>query len=216
MREIGSEFWLEREPATLFQDRDGCYVLSGRTSIDLIIQDIVRTRPVCTVYMPSWCCDSMVEPFLKHGINVKLYDIGFASSLIANTDCLDYTDIFYLTNYFGYENTLPIEVVKKFKEKGSVILYDRTHSFLMEDDPYLALVDYSFVSIRKWMGVVAGAVVNGVENCRLKPYPHLDCKEQAMRLKKVYVDGDNSIDKQAFFNLYAEFGHHLAKNYQNY
>ena len=44
MREIGSEFWLEREPAVLSHDRDGIYVLSGRTAIDLIILDIVRTK----------------------------------------------------------------------------------------------------------------------------------------------------------------------------
>ena len=216
MREIGSEFWLECEPAAISQDRDGCYVLSGRTAIDLIIQDILTTRKIQRVYMPGWCCDSMIAPFVAHGIQINLYDISFDSCLKCHTDITDDTDVFYVTNYFGYENTLPIETVRKFKEQGCIILYDRTHSFLMEDDPYLALADYSFASIRKWMGVVAGAVVYGVKNGNLKPYPHLECKEQAMQMKKAFIEGDETIDKQAFLNLYAEFGHHLAEDYQNY
>lgn len=208
MREIGSEFWLEREPVAV-SHRAGCYVLSGRTAIDLIIQDIAKRRAVHSVYMPAWGCDSMIAPFLAHGTQIRFYDIG-------HTDFTDYTDIFYVTNYFGYENTLPIDIVKRFKEQGAIILYDRTHSFLMEDDPYLALADYSFASIRKWMGVIGGAVVNGVKDCKLKPCPYLDCKEQAMRMKKAFIEGDTSIDKQAFLSLYGEFGHHLAENYQNY
>lgn len=208
-KEIGSEFWLEREPAALSHNRDGCYVLSGRTAIDLIIQDVAKRRPVRKVYMPAWGCDSMLAPFLAHGTQVRFYDIG-------HTDFTDYTDIFFVTNYFGYENTLPIETVKEFKAKGAIILYDRTHSFLMENDPYLELADYSFASIRKWMGVIGGAVVNGVKDYQLKPFPHLDCKEQAMRMKKAFIEGDTSIDKQAFLNLYCEFGHHLVEDYQNY
>lgn len=221
-KEIGSEFWLERVPAAISQ-RDGCYVLSGRTAIDLIIQDIAKRMTVRSVYMPAWGCDSMIAPFLSRGIDIKEYDICLADS--ADTAeiicdfrdfCENTTDILYVTNYFGYENTLPIETVKKFKDKGAIILYDRTHSFLMEDDPYLELADYSFASIRKWMGVIGGAVVNGVKDYQLKTYPYLDCKEQAMRMKKVYIEGDSSIDKQAFLSLYGEFGHHLAADYHNY
>lgn len=220
MREIGSEFWLGREPETFSCDRDGIYVLSGRTAIDLILQNIVRTRRVRTVYMPAWCCDSMLAPFVARGIDIKFYDISLAESADTAEILCDFCDfrenIFYVTNYFGYENTLPVETVKKFKEQGAIILYDRTHSVLMEDDPYLALADYSFASIRKWMGVIGGAVVNGVSDCQLKPCPYLALKEKAMRMKKAFIEGDGSIDKQAFLDLYSEFGHHLAEDYQSY
>jgi hypothetical protein len=220
MREIGSEFWLEREPQTFSCERDGCYVLSGRTAIDLIIQDILKTRKIRNVYMPAWCCDSMLAPFVARGIDIKFYDISLAESADTAEILCDFCDfrenIFYVTNYFGYENTLPVETVKKYKEQGSIILYDRTHSFLMENDPYLALADYSFASIRKWMGVIGGAVVKGVKDCQLKPCSYLACKEKAMRMKRAFIEGDTSIDKQAFLNLYSEFGHHLAEDYQNY
>ena len=218
MREIGSEFWLEREPVATPQ-REGCYVLSGRTAIGLILQDIAKIRTVRSVNMPAWGCDSMIAPFLAHGTQIRFYDLGHTENtekIILNTDCTDDTDVFYITNYFGYENTLPIETVKKIKAQGTIILYDRTHSFMMENDPYLELADYSFASIRKWMGVIGGAVVNDVKDYQLKPCPYLDCKEKAMRMKKAFIEGDTSIDKQAFLSLYGEFGHHLAENYQNY
>ena len=76
--------------------------------------------------------------------------------------------------------------------------------------------DYSFASIRKWMGVVAGAVVNDIEDVELKSYPFLSCKTDAMKMKKSFIDGDNSVDKQDFLNLYSEFGHHLVEDYCNY
>ena len=216
MREIGSEFWLEREPKMLSQDRDGCYVLAGRTAIDLILQDIVKTRPVRNAYLPAWCCDSMFAPFLAHRIYVDFYDVRFHRQLGCHTDYTDCTDIFYVTNYFGYENTLNIDIVRQFKAKGFIILYDRTHSFLMDNDPYVALADYSFASIRKWMGVIGGAVVEGVKSKALNPYPYLAPKEKAMRIKQAYMSGDESVDKQEFLRLYGEFGHHLAEDYCDY
>lgn len=213
MREIGSEFWFEQEPKVLSNDRNGCYVLSGRTAIDLIIQDNIKSKPLRKAYLPAWCCDSMVEPFLARGIQVELYDMSFDGSLQYHIDLDKQTDIFYVSNYFGYDTTLDKEIVCQFKEKGATIIYDRTHSFLMNDE---LKADYSFASIRKWMGVIGGAVVNGVKDCRLKPYPHLECKVQAMRMKKAFIEGDTNIDKQVFLNLYGEFGHHLVEDYQNY
>ena len=206
---------MEPEPAAV-SHRDGCYVLSGRTAIDLIIQDIAKRRTVRKVYMPAWGCDSMLAPYSHRDIYVDFYDVRFDGQLKCHTDFTDSTDILYVTNYFGYENTLPIETIKEFKAKGAIILYDRTHSFLMENDPYLELADYSFASIRKWKGVIGGAVVKGVKDCQLKPCSYLECKEKAMRMKKAFIEGDTSIDKQAFLNLYGEFGHHLAEDYQNY
>lgn len=215
MREIGSEFWLEREPSAT-SNRDGCYVLSGRTAIDLIIQDIAKTRAVRSVYMPAWGCDSMIVPFVDRGIEVDLYDVCFSDQLEYTVDENHQVDILYVNNYFGYDTTINHEIVSKFKQNGAVIIYDRTHSMLMDDELYKALADYSFASIRKWMGVIGGAVVNGVKEYQLKPYPHLDCKEQAMRLKQAYINGDGSVDKQEFLRLYGEFGHYLAEDYQNY
>lgn len=218
--EIGSEFWLEQPVLQPVTDRDGVYVISGRTAIDVILQEVMRTRKVRSVMMPAWCCDSMIAPFVSRGIEINCYDKGLAESADTAEILCDFRDfcenILYVTNYFGYENTLSLEIVKQFKEKGAVILYDRTHSFLMDDDPYLELADYSFASIRKWMGVIGGAIVEGVKEVALKPCPYLEPKETAMRMKQAYTAGDDTIDKQEFLNLYGVFGHHLAEDYRDY
>lgn len=220
-KEIGSEFWLEQPVLHPVADRDGVYTISGRTAIDVILQDVLRTRKVRSVLIPAWCCDSMIAPFAHRNVSVLFYDICHTESSgitekLSNTDLTDNTDILYITNYFGYENTVDIEIVKRFKAKGMVIIYDRTHSFLMDDDPYLAVADYSFASIRKWMGVIGGAVVEGVKDVTLKPCPYLEPRETAMRMKQAYMEGDDTIDKQEFLKLYGEFGHHLAEEYRDY
>ena len=219
--EIGSEFWIEDSQKTLLTEKDSVYCLSGRTAIDLILQDILRNRVVKSVAMPAWCCDSMIAPFLAHGIDVRFYDYGHTENTevtdyFLTTDITDSTDIFYLTNYFGYENTLDIEVVRKIKEKGSIILYDRTHSFLIEDEDYHDLSDFSFASIRKWMGVIGGAVVEGIDKPELKDCPYISIKEKAMRGKFRFLMGDSSIKKDEFLRAFGEFGHQLAEDYSNY
>lgn len=227
--EIGSEFWIESVPETLLTERDGVYAISGRTAIDLILQDILKKMPVRNVYMPAWCCDSMLAPFVDRNVEVKFYDVSLGTRMNTNGHELSinlsriselencHTDIFYLTNYFGYENTLPIELVKYYKKQDAIILYDRTHSFLMDDEAFRNLADYSFASIRKWMGVVGGAVVEGLsDDPQLLDCPYASIKEVAMVEKWQYLQGDKVIVKQNFLNAFGEFGHHLAVDYRNY
>ena len=68
--EIGSEFWIEKVPEKLLTERDGVYVISGRTAIDLSLQEILKKRQVMNVLMPAWCCNSMLAPFLDRNIEV--------------------------------------------------------------------------------------------------------------------------------------------------
>ncbi len=103
LSEIGSEFWIERLPETHLTDHDGVYCLSGRTAIDLILQDIMRKRGVKSAAMPAWCCDSMIAPFRARGIEVLFYD--FIETVFTNK-----TDIFFLTNFFRYENRINYEI----------------------------------------------------------------------------------------------------------
>lgn len=214
MREIGSEFWIEKPPTSFISERDGMYVLSGRTAIDCIIQDIQRSKQVKSVYMPGYCCDSMIEPFRSRGIVVKLYDVWFDGGIRYDVDLSEKVDLLYVTNYFGYENTLPNATIQYFREKEIIILYDRTHSFLMQEDDNL--VNYSFASIRKWMGVVGGAIVKGIPDRSLKECPYIQAKAEAMRDKYQYLIGDTTINKEAFLNSFGQFGHDLASDYRNY
>ena len=83
MKELGSEFWLEKEytdiinlslPEWLKVGSDNKLLLSGRTAIYFVIKDIQKSKKVNTVYFPSYCCQSMLQPFIDLGINIVFYE----------------------------------------------------------------------------------------------------------------------------------------------
>jgi hypothetical protein len=215
--EFGSEFWLDYQ--TGIKD---CFVLSGRTAIDLILQDIFANgKNPKSVYMPAWCCDSMLLPFVDKNIGVDFYDIAIANGKLEYLIDMDFQpDILYVTNYFGYGFFLPQEIILRFKEKGTIILYDHTHSLFREKDIMISQADYTFASIRKWLGVPCGAFVSKkdgkIENSNLKDCPYLDEKIEAMKLKAAYMQNHQEELKSRYLELYASFGHHLSADYQNY
>ena len=55
-----------------YRDEDGCYYIVGRMGRFL--------KPVSyTHLMPSYCCGSMLAPFLKRGIGIQYYDVVYDS-----------------------------------------------------------------------------------------------------------------------------------------
>ena len=109
--EIGSEFWkydgeLNDNNSKFWNiGKDTKFTLSGRTSIDFVLREIIENKLVSKVYFPSYCCSSMIEPFEQLGIEVEFYDVYYNEGLKYNieldTDC----DIFFAMNYFGYSST---------------------------------------------------------------------------------------------------------------
>lgn len=118
-------------------------------------------KPCKSVYMPAWCCDSMLQPFIDRDIAILFYDVCFAESgLSCHVDKNTDADILYVTNYFGYNSTLSTDVIEQFKRKGCSVIYDRTHSLFRNEEDYIAIADYTFASIRKWLGVPCGAMLS--------------------------------------------------------
>lgn len=149
MTEIGSEFWTADTLAG-----DIAFFLSGRTALEYIIRDILQVRRISTVHMPSYCCHTMVEPFLRHGLKVRFYDVFHeGGGLRICCPRSKENDIFFHMAYFGYGEQ-PVWDVDAVRESGCTVVSDRTHSWLMDgDDPLPDFVHYSFVSYRKWTGL---------------------------------------------------------------
>ena len=55
---------------------DRRFLASGRTALDHIIKDILIQKRIRSVYMPSYCCHTMIMPFIDNNINVIFYEIG--------------------------------------------------------------------------------------------------------------------------------------------
>lgn len=231
MREIGSEFWIDSVPERPCGDDewtsrfgfhgDSRLLLSGRTAIDLICQDLTASHTIKSVYLPAYCCHSMVYPFQRHGIATEFYDVELsADGLHSLVDLQCETDIFYLSNYFGFGTGVEPSVLTTLKSRGIAIVYDRTHGLFEQDRAIAQLADYTFCSLRKWLGIASGAIVSKKvgEFCTTEQRESLyvRCKSRGMRMKSAYIHGDSSVRKVDFFAEFSTFHDFLQEDYDNY
>lgn len=214
MKEIGSEFW-DDGPVR----RDKVYLLSGRTALEYIICDIVKHYKINSVLLPSYCCHTMIEPFCRHNISVRFYDVYFDEKNGLSTEIPDLQDneIFYYMTYFGFNQLTGVDL-KKVKKSCTVLIEDRTHSWLGENSECGA--DYSYISYRKWTGFDAIALASK-ENGTFSEFPkavHAEysrMKKKASSMKRTYMYSDMG-EKQSFLDLFGKAEKLLEIDYIGY
>lgn len=223
MDEIGSEFWEEKLNgdginAILPLDFNIHYTLCGRTALDIIVEDLINDNKIHSVYMPSYCCHTMIKPFVSHNIELVFYNIYLNNEgLIADyneNDC----DVVFLIDYFGFLNSETYDFAKKEKSKGKTIIYDMTHSmFCGLDKRYF---DYVFGSFKKWIGVNAGfaAKKNKWTNFPVlnQNKKFVELRNKAFSLKNEFIRGEKSIDKKVFLEGFSDAEALLDSDYKYY
>lgn len=204
-KEIGSEFWdvpvnVDNIENKVFPESTQWF-LSGRSALQVIIKEIKNNTKNClAVAMPSWCCDSMVKPFVDAGIEVKFYPVYWeAQGLIQEIiyDC----DILFLMDYFGYTGE-PLNLT----DYTGTVIRDVTHSVFSTT---YSDADYYFGSLRKWCGVWTGGYVwaqDGHEipintDLQVDDCSYVDLRKKAMQDKSDYINGVNSASK-SYFNIF--------------
>ena len=214
MVEIGSDFW----KAELKKD-DIRYFLSGRTALEYIIRDILWDRDVCSVLLPSYCCHTMIEPFVRHGMDIRFYDVYFDKGrLCARIPEPREREIFFFIKYFGYQK-LPGLDPESIRSRWDCMIQDCTHSWLMPETAK-EFCDYRFTSYRKWTGT--GAVASAE---RVGAHFHIEKpirinKEyekligDAEKRKKEYIE-ENRGDKKEYLKLFQEAEEELSRNYED-
>ena len=200
MREIGSEFW--DVPTTdrqnnLFPESTQWF-LSGRSALTAIIRDIKSKKKVHTVAMPSWCCDSMIKPFINAGLEVHLYPVYYDESLTqaVNLNC----DVLFLMDYFGYTGKQP-----NLSGYIGVAIRDVTHSLFSHQ---YKDAQYYFGSLRKWCGVKTGGYAWGErlgEGEIDEKFTTL--RTSAMQKKAKYINGET--EDKGYLKIYEEAEEYL-------
>ena len=223
--EIGSEFWTGCSP----MGRHGCKwrppkdcsminTLSGRVALEYVVERI-RATGVSSAYMPSYCCHTMIEPFLKHGIEVSFYDIvltetGLRRQLDSNHDC----DAVFLLDYFGHVDEETAMIAKEQKANGKTVIYDATHSIYSDFDP--TVYEFVFGSNRKWMDVNCGFVATKGDievnsQAHWKQFDeYVDMRTRMFNLKSRFMNGEN-VEKQQFLPLINEAEELLEQGYHH-
>lgn len=201
MTETGGEFW----SVPVCEIENGLFpastkwLMSGRTALRYIIEDIKAGRCIKTAALPSWCCESMAEPFLSAGIDVMTYPVYIRNRELVQDircDC----DVLLVMDYFGHYSAAD------HSESGCIVIRDVTHSLFCAESRSDCL--YSFGSLRKWCGFRTGgfAVKNGVWAAdtviRSADPDFVSLREKAMSQKERYLSG-NFADK-TYLGLFAQ------------
>ena len=195
LQEIGSEFCSVPvlDVATGVFPAATKWYLSGRSALYSIIVSLVKKHSVRTIALPSWCCDSMITPFLNAGIQVSFY------SVLGQKQCIGSVreDALLVMDYFGFTgfSTVPADY------KG-IVIRDVTHSLF--SNVYMD-AHYYFGSLRKWCGVWTGGFAWGVEPIEeaSENFPEVvNLRCQAMADKQRYLSGE--IEDKAFLSVFGQ------------
>lgn len=181
--EIGSEFWdvpTISQQNSLFSESTQWF-LSGRSALKAIIKELGEAR---SVSLPSWCCDSMIKPFVDAHYSINFYPVYFERGLVQEVDLN--ADVLFVMDYFGYTGTIP----DLSNYKGTVIR-DITHSLFSST---YSDADYYFGSLRKWCGVWTGGYLCTGDRHKLEikdgdDQGYTGLRQKAMAEKAEYIRG---------------------------
>lgn len=148
--------------------------------------------------MPSWCCDSMIKPFVDAGLEVYFYPVYWQEEKLIQ-ERKSNSDILFLIDYFGYTDTAPD--LSSFK--GAVIR-DVTHSIF---SGVFSDADFYIGSLRKWCGIWTGGYAWTRDGRRLHAEPmndseYVSLRERAMRQKSEYISGLRK--DEGYLGIFAE------------
>lgn len=177
--EIGSEFW--NAPVgpgrnALFP-ADAQWYASGRSALKAILRDIGSAHSAA---LPSWCCDSIVKPFLDAGMEVRFYPVRRTSEGLVqeiDTQC----DVLFVMDFFGFSPASATAF------SHPCVIRDATHSlfsFHHSDAPYI------FGSLRKWCGVYGAGFAwadHPLPMADAEDLGYAECRQKAMVLKARYL-----------------------------
>lgn len=211
--EIGSEFWTipvsnERQ-INLFPIHTE-FFLSGRTALDAVITDIQNTNSINSISLPSYCCETMIEPFIRHGISVSFYPVILNEKGYLTQEYVDINnkDAVLILDYFGYSgNMLP-------KDYKGLVIRDTTHSLFRETD--YCDSNYTFGSLRKWAGFLTGGYAwksQGKLEVELTEtnLDYINLRRDAMQQKKAYILGEDS--NKDYLQVFSKAENLLKDNY---
>lgn len=200
-REIGSEFYLEDavHGTGIIFPRVGTLTFSGRTALETVLKELPHVK---TALLPSYCCDSMIEPFRRAGISVDFFSVEYNNGLKFYID--KSADMLLWCNYFGFKTEMP--------DFDGIIVEDITHS-LLSDTSHHSRSDFLVASVRKWEPLYCGGYCSLVTDSIPPPSDFIENKSRAMALKAQYLVDKNNDTKDEYLSLFRNSNQWLADHY---
>lgn len=225
--EIGSEFWLEEAtvankvhiPEWLLKFGDITLTSSGRGAISLLLEQVIPKSK--TALLPSYICESVIQPFIKSGYKCRFYDINAdLSPNIISINKYSNMGVFLHIGYFGFQTNKNIEVsIKELRESGTIIIEDITHT-LFSDFKYYKGNDFYIGSIRKWFGIPSAGFLASKQKSLIKS-KNQHSKFTKLRLeglttKAKFMENQDNESKEKFLYMFNEAERILDKDVKPY
>lgn len=218
-KEIGSDFWEEivEDVPNYYFDRfpNLQYALSGRTALAEIAEALLA-EGMNQIALPAYCCDSMVDPFVKKGISIEYYPVVYdrqSCSFMTNLHNIQAKAVLYC-NFFGLSRDRAQSDFVFLKEKQKIIVYDITHTVFLEDELVFES-DYYLASLRKWLPITDGAIFGSPTRSLSAPtvaaQEFYACKRKAMTEKLCYMVDER--DSKTHLPLFRQAEQILERDY---
>lgn len=218
-KEIGSDFWEEivEDVPNYYFDRfpNLQYALSGRTALAEIAEALLA-EGMNQIALPAYCCDSMVDPFVKKGISIEYYPVVYdrqSCSFMTNLHNIQAKAVLYC-NFFGLSRDRVQSDFVFLKEKQKIIVYDITHTVFLEDELVFES-DYYLASLRKWLPITDGAIFGSPTRSLSAPavaaQEFYACKRKAMTEKLCYMVDER--DSKTHLPLFRQAEQILERDY---
>lgn len=193
---------------------DHALLFSGRTAIETVLRDIGNNAG--NALLPSYCCASMIEPFLAAGYAVKFYEVSGTDGISVAMDIPEACSVLLWCNYFGFHMDYPREEIRRFRKRGGIVIEDITHSLLSKKQCH-GESDYLVASIRKWGALLSGGFCGKTAGWfaeKPERKPHADFlrqKADAMALKEEYLRDGDAAKKEHYLQMFAQSNQWLAE-----
>ena len=227
VREIGSSFSApfsdeksQEYPSSTFfhgDDKKTIFLSTGRSCIREILKH--TDNSVKRAIVPSFTCESVIEPFLENGYEVYPYSINEdmtidIAALKSQIEEINPSIILY-HRYFGFDTCKGIDELI-YTINDIITIEDETQ--YMFSDRTQSKADYQFGSIRKWLSVPDGAYLVGKEKTLDQPCDEdseFVCIEQeAMSQKQAFLEKKS--DDKSYQQLFAKGRSYIDSQRQTY
>lgn len=118
---------------------------SGRAAFNALLTHLKPSK----VFVPYYCCDSLLEPLVQGGLRHEFYPIDQAFETVELPE-LAPSELFLYVNYFDLKRDFTRRLVERY---GRRLIVDATQSFYLKGDGR----SWLFNSCRKFFGVPDGA-----------------------------------------------------------
>lgn len=220
--EIGSEFWAVpvSEKENMLLSGNLRHTVSGRTALELIARDLKAERGAKSIYIPAYCCDSMIEHFKKQGYVIKRYAVEPYSKTVHRQVFTDHgCDAILLLDYFGFESEETAIFAMAEQMRGTAVILDKVQTAFSKTAAE-EFADYTVVSWRKWFFSCAATAEKKCGEWLVPEFEeqnekYVSLRRNAAKLKADYIEKGIG-EKPKFLISFRDAEELLAEDYSDY